>query len=435
MNKASESRVAKICIRLTGKPSIGSILKTRDHRAFFALLTGIAILGFIVAVFLDPERAINCMIWNWETSGVFPDFSESVYITADLRPYESDLSYIRAVYLPLVYLILYPLKFIIPGISDTVFVDNNEIILIFSLIFAVFFFLFYLAVKKNTGLDRRIILLLMIFIGISAPMLFCIERGNILFIALALSTISILTYKDKKKTILSLLCLALAINVKPYLVILILPYLFDKRYKDLKILVILSSLFFFIPMLLLGGLQDIPALLSNMLNLEDMNQGSGIFGYKIGLGNTAELLAYIAGSNLNNHALLVVKIILSIVLLYSAKASRHQWERVSALILILLMFLNTSWIYNALYFSIPLVLILNDEEKSKKTMYFLLLLFLILVPLPYGFAISGLPGGNQVSYSTIVCSISVIVLTLSVIFNNITSPLRKYTKSFQDTFL
>lgn len=423
-----KSFIPKICMFFTGKPSLRSIIEDRDHRALFILLTEIAIVGAIIALILNPESAIGCMIWNGPTSRAVPDFSESIHITVHLRPYSVDLLNLKAVYPPLVYIALYPLKFVIPDIGEAVFVENIEIVLVFLFLFAAFALLYYLAVKRNTKLDKKTLLLLILFIGLSAPMIYCVERGNILFIALSLSAISLLTYENDKKTTLSIFCLALAINIKPYLAILALSYIFDKKYKEIAILAILSSLFFFIPMLFLGGLQEIPVFLSNMFNLESVNQGAGDFdfgyGFKIGLGNTVSLFAQVFGLNPNYYVLLIIKAILSVALLYSAKRARSQWERVSAFFLIFLIITDISWIYTALYFSIPLVMILNSEERSAKTMYFVLLLFLILVPLPYGFVISGLPGVNQINYSTLVCSISILLMSVSIIINNLKLPSR-----------
>ena len=72
-------------------------------------------------------------------------------------------------------------------------------------------------------------LLFSLLLLISTPVLFAIERGNLIFFALLFLTLYIHTEKRFSK----LLYLVFLINIKPYFLILLIPYL-NKKFKDYK---------------------------------------------------------------------------------------------------------------------------------------------------------------------------------------------------------
>lgn len=397
--------------------------QTYDNNLLFRYLVLIMLVGALIAFIFNMDKAIESIVWQGEGKGaIFPDFSESVHVSSDLNPYTKD-----AVYPPLVYLILYPLHFLIPGIDQFEFVDNVMLKIIFLSIFIIFFSFFCIAARKNTQLDRRTYASFVILVLLSAPMLCSIERGNMVIIAWSLAAISILTYNTEKPSLISILCLALAINFKPYLIVLSLLYLIDKRHREFLYFVLISGLLFFLPLTVMGGLDGLELFLKNMINLENFNQGveeTFGFGFKIGLENTIWVASHLLSVDIHESGIHVLKIVLSAGLLFSAVYSKHRWESVTSLFLLFLILSNISWIYNGIYFSIPLLLLINEYGKTGKYTYYLILLYLLLVLLPYGYAIVGLPGGNQISYSSAVCSISLLMLTLSLISGNIIRAIR-----------
>lgn len=412
-----------------GKPSLKSVFVEKDHVAISLLIVKLFLIGFLLSFLINRCEVVTSLIWNGNTAGFFPDFHETIHAAYRLDPYG-----LKSVYPPLVYLLLYPISILVPGARDSLFSDSLDVALVYVII-SVFSSIFtYHIFAKHSTIGKNQKIFLTIFIAVSAPMVFCLERGNLVIVAWSLTAAFIFLYnsEDARRRHLAILFLAVAINTKPYLGLFSLLLLFEKKYKELAILLASSAILFVVPMLIVGGIDGFALFVSNMLNLESLNSGDTLnfgFGYKIGISNTTELVATVL-----NHAIMIsaeqvnlissfLKVCFGIGLLLVVIYSKSKTERIIAIFMIYILITSISWIYNALYLSIPLVMVLN-EEKSQKEFIISVLLILTIIPLPYGYAIVGLPGMNQVSYSTLVSSVSVIFLSLFLIYSNIICRIR-----------
>jgi hypothetical protein len=119
----------------------------------------------------------------------------------------------------------------------------------------------------NTRVEKA---LLYCAIILSPPMLFALERGNLILLAPVLLALTISTHGIRR-----CICIALLINLKPYFVLLMLFYVARKNFKELSICVAFSGLIF----LVTGIFLDTHFFLffSNLLNFSHAN---GIFSLR-----------------------------------------------------------------------------------------------------------------------------------------------------------
>ena len=418
---------------LIGRPSLRGIFADKDHLAFALIMIELSLVGLLISLIIFPDEAIKCMIWNGNTHGYFPDFSETLYASNNLDPYS-----VGSVYPPLVYLALYPISLLIPGISERA---TSESLILFSIFVVIIIFFFVPTFRlfwRQMEIEKRQKIIIILFLFSSAPMIYCIERGNLVFVGWLLIAAFVFLYdsEDVRKRHLSIFILALSLNIKPYLGLFALTFLLDKRYKDLALLLLYSSILFIVPMMFVGGIPEISSLVSNMLNLEAINSEDVSdfgFGYKVGLTNTIGIIVALLEANLGiiiskstiDLTLIILKICFGTGFLYTAVKSDSWWERVLAILLIYVLLTSISWIYNAIYMSIPLILLLNEKE-NKGVFVCTILIVLSLVSLPYGYAITGLSGGNQVSYSSFVSSMSLVILSCVLIYLNLKKGFSKH---------
>lgn len=399
------------------------------------LLSSIALIGFALMLLISRGEAIESLIWNGETHAIFPDFFQTVHEGSTKHPYD-----LKSVYPPLVYAICYVISLFIPGMQ------GNEIIswlkidwgeptisgirIAFIILFALSIVSVSLMVRKYCTFDKKFKFLLLLLILFSAPMIFMLDRGNMLLIPWFLCMFFVFNYDNpsSKRRIMAILCLSVAMNFKPYLVVFSLLMLFDRRYRDFILCLIFSLVLFILPMLFMGGLSEIPVFIHNMLNLEDVNSRNLFgYGYKIGFANTVSFISSYLSTNFGifvaestiNMIINASKILLGIGYLYVMAVSKTYWERVLVAFLFYIMVANTTWTYMGIYLTIPLMLILNQKKESRTTVLFTVLILLCLVPLPYGFAIDGLPGWNQIGWSTLASSFSLIAMSVSLIALNV----------------
>jgi hypothetical protein len=190
-----------------------------------------------------------------------------------------------AVYPPLSFLILKLINFVFAGSvhgSAAVMRDN-------SLIVIAGFILIYLAVpaavlktKLWEVLPTRKKILIYFVIICSTPMLFALERGNLIVLCLLL-----LAFVLSRIGFVRCLCIALLINIKPYFALLMIYYIARKNWKGFATCVALSGLIFAVSGLLLDN-----HFLVFFVNLLDFSRANGVFSLKEMLALPSSISAF-----------------------------------------------------------------------------------------------------------------------------------------------
>ncbi len=139
-------------------------------------------------------------------------------------------------------------------------------VLIFAILFAV--------VKSEIKLKNKIAVLFLIFVMISSPVAYSIERGNILLICVATITYFLFNYKSKSKfkKEMALICLAIAINIKIYPIVFGMFLLQEKDWKAVLRCALYTIILLIVPSFLFGGPACLIQLVKNLLSFSDVGE-------------------------------------------------------------------------------------------------------------------------------------------------------------------
>ena len=272
---------------------------------------------------------------------------------------------------------------------------------------------------KQKGLKNEWTVALVVF---SVPMLFMIQRGNIMILALIGVLIFFLSKDspDYRVRHFGYFCLAIASAIKLYPAIFGLVLIRDKQYKEALRLALWGVGVFIITFLLFctEGLGGIPLFFGNITGfnksfidnavLESTNtiiqestsaivresaadevqvfDSYVIDGCRIGYAAFLEHLFMWFGNSFGSAAGIASKIaiVLSGAGVIASFFAKKNWQAVALLAGVLVGAQNRSYVYTAVFMIVPLIMFLNEEEKGKLRYLYLILQMLIFFPLPFG---------------------------------------------------
>ena len=374
------------------------------------LIISLSVLLITLAV-NNAQTVLDRITWNADDS-LIPDFTEVVWKAYKGNPYD-----MGSTYLPITFLIFKLFSYLIPDISSMESysltpLDPNipyflaEFGIMMGLCIVVTILILYKEVK-----ERRILSILILLLLLGTPMIWMIERGNIIFLGFTFLLYFYFNYDSdtawKKKA--AVFYLIMACSIKPYLGVLIILLLKDKMYKEiiqailgLLIINLIASLWF-------GGAEVIGQIISNMTNLN--LTFTFIDGFKIGAANTLEIIFSNMGIEINQAADFMKYFICIGLLVYSI-LSRYRSLCALSAILCYIMFSNVSWTYLLILLIIPIAAIYleNISEEFAKPM--LILLIFSIAILPVGVYIT--PSYNTVPITYFVDAL--VVLGISLVF-------------------
>ncbi|MCD7796220.1 MAG: DUF2029 domain-containing protein [Clostridiales bacterium] len=382
------------------------------------LLVGVSVI--VIAV--TGGEAFENLYWHGDTVGIYPDLFESVIQARTGNPYELD-----AIYPAFAYCLIYFFNFFIPGDYDDNFgslssiCSNTETLVIAHLFYAFITLAIAYFIVKTFGDDKckGKYLLVLVFIT-SSPFIFLIERGNTVIITIVFLFIYILYYNSENKKLreIALICLACAAAMKLYPAVFGLLLLSDKKFKEAIRAIIYGIVLFVVPFFFMGGLDEIPTMLSNILTLNSNTiTGSTGFGYGFKVNATSSIgcvLEWLTGKSSTIYIKIGVYFFVGL-LLASSFFLKSRWKKVAALSLIVILMPDFSFIYNVIYLLVPLALFIKENGRKRLTFvnYLYTLLFVgAFAPLPFGDIFRSIGGYNSMNWVTLVSSLCLIALAI-----------------------
>ena len=360
-------------------------------RRLFIVSSVVIILSFI-AFF------ITCLIWPGEQYGAiffrrpdavdtYMDFYNSVY-DAMMGPYEH-----RVIYPPLCNLIfkLFGLTFSGAFGGDWVFrggftireLQEAQMSLMFYM--GIFLLLFLWGTEKllceRTSIKKTVILASTLC---SAPMLYALERGNIVIYSFAFLMIYFVCYEDKRLYVreTGYIFLALSAAIKLYPALFGLMLIRDKRYKDAARTVLYGAAFTLLPFAFFGGFGSIKMMIDS---LGDFKQAEN---YGISFSNGVSFIIF--GTTGYHMALSICGIVAAAALIICfflvGQKTQDRWKCVMLLTLSMYGLMENCSKYNAIFIIIPWIMFFRNAERLRIIDYVYALMFLLmLAPVPLGF--------------------------------------------------
>ena len=201
----------------------------------------------------------------------------------------------------------------------------------------------------------------------SFPMIYLIERGNIIVLVLPLLLYFVKEYDSdvKYKRHLAYICLAISVAIKIYPVFFGLLLLKKKKnFKNILLCIFYGALFFFVPFIFVGGFSQLGVLIHNILYTSSMFGSKG-FGFKVSISNTFSLFGHVF-----NHVrlfetagtvFLIITVLAGLFLILFNKWN-EDWKIYAVISLIIILVPGFSYIYSVAYMIIPLLFFLNKKE-------------------------------------------------------------------------
>lgn len=409
----------------------------RRIRKNFLVVVSISLVVMILQL-INNTSSINQFIFH-DTNDYFMDFYNSIY-HANNNPYA-----LRSIYPPFTYLIY---KFFSIFISNDIISQGSLAIRdsqggnIAFMVFQMSSFIplilgvnnFINGIKLDKAIFTGIVLL-------TSPFLFAYERGNIIILSLVLLMIFVFM-KDSESKILrevSFICLAMSACIKVYPALFGLLLIKDKRYKDAIRTIVYGILIFFVPFIFFGGISSIVGMLEGIVLTTDMFSMIG-FGYLVDLGSSLRLL-FNGILGIDGVFLETISKVLPYVLLISGCvclwAIKKEWKQVCLLTTLIVLVPGFSWTYVLVFFIIPLIMFINEENKNKRDYIYLLFFILIFGSWPTE-VISSLSWGYPVSGNQILQMIGTLGLNITLMIEgmyNIFKYIKRYMKSKKSSSL
>lgn len=243
----------------------------------------------------------------------------------------------------------------------------------------------------KTGSANAVVVALLV----SGPLIFTVERGNIILLSLAALMLFVSFYDSEKRWVryLSYVCLAFSAAIKIYPAIFALLVLFKRRRKEFMHLVVIGAVMFVAPFFTFGGVEAVKTMIEGLFSWSQFSDSKGL-GYNFSFATLIKLLASFVGVTLQSvpSLLSVVPLAICLLLLFACKAT---WQKIFLLGLACVWVPSFSYTYVLIFFIPAVALFLVEPLATKRDYAYLGLFVLLFIPyaLPDVAAVSAVRGG------------------------------------------
>ncbi len=365
------------------KLSFHNLFKDKNIKKFlFITCMWIGIIFFFYCGVVSHGELLFRSFHN-DSNDTFMDFFNSLQY--ERHPYEA-----KVIYPPLANLFYYIIHAFIPEdifSQGRVAIRDSQIgrILIVLYMLITIFLLFLAIVKVDRKSSNNMQMLIFFTLMFSAPILYTIERANLIIVSLIFMMFFCAYYESDNKVLkhFAFLSLAIAASIKIYPTIFGLLLIRDKRWKDTFICIIYGVLVFFLPFIFFGGLKSFGLMIDNIANCgsEMLTNGEG---WKLSILSICNYFSVwftgaIGSYNLVATILKVICFIGGCLILLFVKYN-EKWKLYMIPTLMMVMLPDFSYVYSAIFLIIPLLYFLNTDTIFKKfdIVYIVLFLFVLL---------------------------------------------------------
>ncbi len=378
--------------------------RDRVSGVFYSVMV-IGIMLSAVAFLITKGSSLDDML-DGDRTAYFMDYFNSIYYSLHDPYFEYDVIY-PALTTAGYYAIGAVLEAIHgPFVGSFPFVVIRESasgMLSYLLITAVALFVLYKALNKNKEESRKETAIFFILSLLSFPMLFSIDRGNSVLIAVIFSLLFVAGYDsdDKKTRYLSYVFLGIAAGIKifPFLfgLLVVRRFVESRKYEDLKemaICAVIGAVIFLAPFALFEG--SFMAMLDNAFGYSGALFPYGHVDISSIIQTTAILSGYENYSNLAGAGTAVSLIfILSIAIYVLFYKNAEKWELICLLSAAQVLCVGVSVPYVLLYILIPAWYFISSRPvMNLKNAIYAMLLAAVLMLFP-----GSVIGNETLSYS------------------------------------
>ena len=358
------------------------------YALLFISILGCLILLWFLAIFIQGQFSNQFGIFFIDLQDFWADMLNVVGYSSQLDPY-NNLMYTglqEKAYPPLAYLFTW----LYSRFQDMgMFYDMNSFLHLYVLphflvpwlltLLLIMLFYYELIRSGKSGNHGMKVATALVFL-FSGPMLYSLERGNIVLLSAMLCLAFVLSYRSDNLVLreLGYICLAMAAGLKLSPAVLGLVLIRERRWRDAVRTVIYGLVFFFVPFLCLkGGFANIPLFLRNL----SLNQEAYRHSVGCSIRNLLDCFGALLHVEIPAIAVTIVSLLFAAYFVYIGFTGSTAWLRLLALTLIILVVPTFSHYYNVLYLIPSALLFLNETEHEKIDVIVLVALLLVFSPI------------------------------------------------------
>lgn len=254
------------------------------------------------------------------------------------------------------------------------------------------------------------------------PAVFCLERGNSVWLCVAFTMIFVNWYDSPKKMErgAAILSLAIAAAIKIYPAAFGLLLIRHKKWKEALEAIIAGVLVMFVPFVFFTKEnRSVTLWISNIINCNKEFQNIGL-GLKLNLSNTMQFFEELWGVGLSGFTtVLTIAILFFDCVMVAFNRKLDEWKAIALLSLLMILIPGFSWTYTMLFIIIPVVVFLSKDNNYKKDYIYLVLFILCLALFPPCEQFQAFNRINEgikyrLGWTTLVESLSLILLQIGI---------------------
>lgn len=346
----------------------------------YALLLLISVIILIIGLCTFHKDFFLNFFYD-RCSDTFMDFFNSIRDAHDGHVYDEQ----KVIYPALancyffILSLFYPKEVVQSSFTERYIMQEQVISYVLYAIFliAVICLLIFALIIRNKNKKWGIVLTISVLI--SMPMLFAVERGNIIILSIVLLICFVSLRDDENKYVreFALISLAIATAIKIYPALFILILLFDKSYKQFFRTCIYILGFILLPFVFYGGADGLYEMANNILSFSGNHSNAQAKAY------STSLIFFLKRFNIELKYASIISILLDAIYLFLMIIARKKWQKTYMIILIILNLSGSQIKYNALYFFVPLVMIFLEKDNNIFDYFSILLFAFLLFPNPF----------------------------------------------------
>ena len=354
------------------------------------------------------------------SKGAFMDHFSMLFAVKDGNPYRVDV-----IYPAMCFIILKISDLFLPQSTQRLEMSSElreDSVAVSTFLFFILFCVvaIFLLLKKGIGnrfRDSKIALL--VFTG---PLLYAIQRGNIIVLAFCLVLVYFNYYDsdDKKMRYLAYVSLALAASIKVYPAVFGFMTVRKKRYKEAIGMAVVGFMVFAIPFFAYGGMSAVVAFIDGMARANESMTAQGL-GSNISLDNIRRFINVMLGVNIPSSTIALIAI--NLLLIVFALKSKRDWNAWFLLAVVCAWYPVFSYTYVLLMFYPAILAAIKGEDSLSKFDYILLGVLITPIALPY------IPLGDAyvdsdnlqmgLSYSGIIVNVVIVYWVIRIVAETI----------------
>lgn len=346
----------------------------------------IAITLTVIGMLLGNGEIFRNIFWL-DSNDTFMDWYNPMYTMQSGRiPLHDFYNKNTGGYPPMARFILWIVGNVLPRdvMAAGAFGSRERSIMLFVMLAIASVIAVYAIISKMKLRNKWLIYLVIVF---SAPMLYTIERGNIILFSIVLSLFFVVGIEGEIKGKQGALYLALALSasIKIYPAIYGLLLVAKRKWEKTINLVCWGLSIFLLPFLFTGGFRSFMKFMQGLGTFVSSNKTHGRY-WLINYGNVlSEISEKFGISGLSSRGVSISLLLLVGLLIVSIFLQKSYWKQNLALTLVLVLLPGANAYYSAAFYSIPLLLAFRDENEDKSVLSRLMILCLCLALAPLQF--------------------------------------------------